>query len=142
MRELACRIRANQLYYHSCHNLVDGQAFFADHDFFKEAYKAHEKAYDRVIERMIGSGDYENLEVSQFHHDVATKLEGSPSVEVRNAEDYYRYALKIELGTIQMLEAIIRAEGITKGTENMLADLADKAEVRVYKIQARLQKRD
>ena len=139
MRELACRLRANQIYYHSAHNMVDGANFFSDHKFFAKAYKAHEAAYDAVVERMIANGASMELEVAEFHHDVATKLEGAPSTNAMNPEEFFQYALKLELGTIQMITAKINSEDLTIGEDNLLAGLADEAEKRIYKIQARLQ---
>ena len=139
MRELACRLRANQLFYHSAHNLTDGASFFGDHQFFEKAYKAHEEAYDGVVERMIANGKSMELEVAELHHEVATKLEGAPSIYAISPEEFFQYALKLELGTIQMITAKINSEEITIGEDNMLAGLADEAEKRIYKIQARLQ---
>jgi len=142
MRDLACRLRANQLYYHNAHNFIDGENFFGDHDFFADAYKASESAYDSVIERILGMGQGGELQMTQFHHEVASKLETAPAYEAENPEEYFRYALKVELAVIQIVGAYVRSGECTVGTENMLAAIADEAEQRLYKIQSRLQKHE
>lgn len=43
MKELLAHLRAMQLFAHAAHNLVNGPSFAPDHDFFGDAYAAHEK---------------------------------------------------------------------------------------------------
>ena len=139
MQDLLIQLRAMQLFYHSCHNLVGRQSFFADHEAFGEFYGALEGEYDSVAERMIGQDKVSELHLPTLMGKVAAKVQGLPSIEVKENIDFFKAALSLE----QQMQAIgtnVMKMGATEGTKNLIAQILDNSEVRVYKIKQRIKK--
>lgn len=118
-----------QLYAHMAHNLLGGETFHQDHEFFGELYAGYEGDYDSVIERMIGLG--EPMDLVKIQKDATSGLKAPKSIE-----QAYEEILLCEEELIAACEKL--AKGATLGTNNLLAGLADKAEMRVYKLKQRL----
>lgn len=125
MHKIATTLRTAQLYAHEAHNQSSGSGFFGDHQFFNDAYKAYEDAYDLVVERMIGLGicvDHKQLSeqaVDQFP----------------TSHDYYERLMELEAQLQREIDEELPEA--TTGTNNLLSGLADASEVRVYKMKQR-----
>lgn len=118
-----------QLYAHICHNTIGGETFLQDHEFLAELYAGYEADYDSVIERMIGLG--EEIDLVKIQKDAVAGLKAPKSFD-----SAYQEILSCEEELISACEKLAKSASL--GTENMLAGLADKAEVRVYKLKQRL----
>lgn len=134
--KLATLFRSAQLYAHHCHNLVKGNHFFTDHDFFGELYPLYEKAYDGCVERYLGLGNpsIDTIELAKGSLDMISDFpkEGGECNRV-----FYQAILKIEKGLVACIEDCIR-EKMSEGTRQMIGTLADESEMRQYKIRQRL----
>lgn len=122
-------LRAGQFYYQAAHNTVTGKEFFADHGFLGEAYDAYASAYDDVVERAIGLG--EELDVLKINGEAARISSG---LSIKSCEEILEQALEIEKSLIKAIETVGQ---VSKGTDNLIAGIADDAEKRIYKIQQR-----
>ena len=128
---IAIRLRASQFIAHNAHNLASGPTFFTDHKFFGKAYPAYEAAYDSVVERMIGLGEKPDLT------DITTKA-ARELYEYQDTTPIECYESLLE-GERELLDLIAKCcEEVSCGTSNLLANLADDAEVRIYQINQRI----
>lgn len=134
MDHLAVLLRTAQLTAHGFHNLTKGMAFFSDHEFFGEAYKAYESDYDDVVERDIGLGE------TTFDLAAITK-EAAEKASVYDPADM---AADEMCAVLLSMERLIQAEcerldpEATLGTSNLLQGIADRSEMRSYKLRQRI----
>lgn len=134
MDKLAALLRAAQLTAHNFHNTTKGVSFFADHEFFGEAYEAYEADYDAIIERDIGLGE------TSFDLAAITR-EAAEKAAVYDPSDM---AADEMCAVLLSMERLIQAEcerldpEVSIGTSNLLQGIADKSEMRVYKLKQRI----
>ena len=133
--EMAICFRAMQLYTHHAHNLVAHATFFSDHEFFGELYSFAEGAYDSLIERHVGTvSDQINLaEVVAKAHQKIVSLQST----VKENKTYYLETLKLVDYILAECEKY-KSAPVSIGTQNLIADLADKTEVIKFKIKQRV----
>lgn len=136
--DLAIQVRAMQLFYHSCHNLVGRSVFFSDHDAFAGFYEAMDGTYDSIIERGIGLYGPEIADLTTILKGVYGKIKGLPCAQAKENKEFFEASLQLENELNQKLNSCIVAEGMSEGTKNLLADIADKCEVRIYKLKQRI----
>ena len=123
-------LRAGQLYYQAAHNLTKGETFLQDHGFLGEAYEAFAEAYDGVAERSVGLGEKPDL----FKiNEESAKI--SSGLKIEDLDGAFEQALEVEKSLVKEIEQVGK---VSKGTDNLLAGIADESEVRIYKIQQRL----
>lgn len=137
MKELICLLRAMQLYGHSCHHLVKGTPFHSDHGFFADVYSEVEADFDSVVERSIGLYGDGHMNLQECLSSVMSKIADAPSINVESNKVYYDYQLKLEDRLTGLVKQIIAA-GVSPGTEQLVGNIADKSEVRKYKIKQRI----
>lgn len=122
-------LRYMQFYAHMAHNIIGGEYFFGDHEFFGSLYEDYEKAYDSVIERMIGLGESIDLAKTQK---AATQGLKAP----KTCKEALEEILSCEEDLCKALEGL--AKDASLGTNNLLAALADESEARQYRLKQRL----
>jgi DNA-binding ferritin-like protein len=133
MDSTVAQLRALQFLAHRAHNVVKGTTFFEDHEFFGELYPAYEKAYDDLVERIIGT-NAESLSICKVNKAAAEMSSVSPNET--NPEAFFRIILKGEKDLCAMIEESIEEQ--TQGTQNLLAQIADDSEKRIYSLKQRL----
>ena len=118
---------AAKLYANAAHHRATGPTFFEDHEWLGEAYAAYDAAFDGLAERAIGLGE-------QVDH-VAIYRE-AVALQSSNYDAAFASLLKLET---MIQDAISTAsQGASIGTQNLLAQLADDSEARVYKLRQKL----
>lgn len=137
MKELLYLLRAMQFYAHSCHHLVKGTPFHADHSFFGDVYSELEGDFDSVAERIIGLYGEESLELQSVLNGAMSKIADAPSIGVTDNKVYYQYLYKLDEKLKALIKQII-STGVSPGTEQLIGNIADKCEVRCYKVKQRL----
>jgi len=131
MKQIAVTLRGLQLFAHNAHNLAKGKTFLEDHEFFGELYAAYEAAYDDVVERMIGLGGDQDLNaITAEACDMAT------SATFSNNEQAFNVLLVTEKELCDQIKKERPKQ--SDGTQNLLQDIADKSEMRQYKLKRRL----
>lgn len=138
MKHLLALLRAMNLFTHSAHNLCAGPMFFQDHEFFGVVYAEIELDYDMLAERTIGVIGEEPLELSELIKEAAQILSDCPSVGVDDNRTFYKHLLAYEMKLNNVVENICRVKGVSQGTIQLLGNIADKSEARVYKIKQRI----
>ena len=131
MKNLAVILRASQLYAHMAHNLTTGCSFFSDHEAFGSFYNEYEKDYDDVVERIIGlTGDCDITAITKGACDIVEKTKFKDTM----------HAYSVLLATEKSICEVATAENkkATLGTQNLLQAIADRSEMRQYKIGRRI----
>lgn len=131
MEEIVIVLRYMQLYSHQAHNLVKGKTFFQDHDFLGEIYPAYEKDYDDVVERSIWIGKPVNI--MQTNQKASGLLSEDSELSI---ESCLRQLLSSEKFLCSAIEEV--KDEFSEGTRQMLGNIADKSEVRQYKLKQRI----
>jgi len=137
MLQLLIQLRALQLAAHNAHNLCARIVFFQDHEFFAEVYTFAEDSYDSVIERMLGLGMEQQLNMAQIISEVAKIVATAPSHTKEN-KDYFVYIQSKIQECNKMIEALCKDPKQSQGTIQMLGDIANEFEVKLYKISRRI----
>ena len=133
MDKIATTLRAAQLTAHNFHNMTRGVAFFADHEFFGEVYAELEGDYDAVVERCIGTG--ESIDLCEVTTNAAAK---SANYDCSDMAADEMCAVLLGLEREIQAQATEANKGATLGTQNLLQGIADKSEMRVYKLRQRI----
>lgn len=133
MDSIVIQLRALDFLAHRAHNVTKGPTFFEDHEFLGELYPAYETAYDDLVERIIGT-DVESLSICKVNKAAAEMSSVAPNETKPDA--FFRIILKGEKDLCALIEKSIKEQ--TQGTQNMLAQFADDAERRIYKLKQRL----
>lgn len=137
MIDLIICLRALQLYAHAAHNLAKHAVFFQDHEFLSEIYNTAEEDYDSVVERMIGIMGPESLDLKQITMTAASKMAQMP-LDVKNNAEVLSAILSEEIYVCSHIENFVRSGNLTVGFEQLLGDIANKSEMRQYKLKQRL----
>ena len=133
MDKIATTLRAAQLTAHNFHNMTRGMSFFADHEFFGEVYGEYEGDYDAVVERCIGTG--EAIDLCEVTTNAAAKSSNYDCSDMAADE---MCAVLLGLEREIQAQATEANKGATLGTQNLLQGIADKSEMRVYKLRQRI----
>jgi DNA-binding ferritin-like protein len=138
MIELLACLRALQLFTHHAHNLCARTVFLQDHDFFGSVYPEAESDYDSLIERIIGTkGEVSELELNSLMSAVMSKLSGAPSVGQKENKAFFVHQLKMEQTICSYVESLCKSGGLSQGQIQLLGDIAQRSEIRQYKIKQR-----
>lgn len=130
-------LRAMQIYAQNAHHLVKGTPFHSDHAFFGDVYSEISGDFDDVAERIVGLYGEEHLDLQNMLQSVMGKLSDAPSVGVEDNKMFYEYQMKME-EKLRMLVKQIVSSGVSPGLEQLVGDIANKAEMRMYKIKQRM----
>lgn len=133
MDDLATTFRAAHLYAHRAHNITKGKTFFQDHAMFGDLYEAYAKAYDDLIERIIGLDD-EKLDIAAINKKAAATLSATDGD--KTPEEMVKRLLSTEEKIRSLCDEINKKA--TLGTQNLVAQFADDSEKRTYKLKQRV----
>ena len=134
MLELSVLVRALQLSVHHAHLLCARAVFMPDHLLLGDIYGQAEDWFDAVSERMIGLGQESELELGAFMKAVSEKMKSMPSTGVKENSEFFVSVMGMLNEITDMIEKLCKEKGMSQGTLNMLAGIADQAEVFKYKV--------
>lgn len=135
---LVAHLRATHLYYHNCHNVVFGATFVADHDLFSDFYTELALDYDSVAERIVGYFGKDQLSLSKIMEDTADILKELPDPSALTVEAMLAGGKMADKELIVLCNMVDKMKDVSSGLRQLVGDIADKAEVRQYKLQQRL----
>ena len=138
LKELLVLLRSMQLYYHNCHQITNGANFVGDHSLFSDFYKQIEGEYDSVAERTIGLFGVGLLSLKGIIERVEDQLESLQEPEQNSPENMFAQGGLLEVRLQDWCDIIGTNEQVTIGTQNLIAQIADNSEARLYKIRQRL----
>lgn len=136
MKELVILFKALKLYAHAGHNLFCGPTFFSDHKMLGKLYEDYDETYDSLVERVIGLYGKDSIDLLQIQISSVDLLKSLP-LNVDNKQMFV-IILQQEKKVCDHIKKLINVEGVTEGTKNMLADIADKSEQRQYLLKQRV----
>ena len=136
LRLLLVQLRSMQLYYHNAHNLTKGKTFFSDHAAFNEFYSELDGQYDSVAERAVGLYN-EPLDLSIILPAINMNLQ-IVLKDYKSTQDMHKGGVLLEDELLKICSLVEVNPRATDGTKNLVADIADKAETRLYKLNQRL----
>ena len=120
----------------TCKNVV----FYQDHLLAERLYGSANEEVDGIAEKSVGvTGGIKAIELIDALEMMEEKLKSFP-VESKENGDLFKFCLKIEEELIQFCTKSEKEAKITLGLKNMLADIADRCEGRVYLLKQRLKK--
>lgn len=137
MKELMYLLRAMQIYSQSAHHLVKSTPFHSDHAFFGDVYESVAGDFDDVAERIVGLYGEEHLHLPAMLQSIANKLADAPCCGVEDNKVFYDYQYKLEERLKNLIKQII-ASGVSAGVEQLIGEIANKSEMRCYKIKQRM----
>lgn len=140
MHSLAVLYRALQFLAHMAHHFAKGCSFFEDHKFLGKLYGTYEENFDSLTERMIGKGSVvtvaDRMTLDLEATELLQELVGEDDFE--DMDDWFEMLLTGEQDLCAKIEKLASGKGISQGTLNLIAGLADESEVRQYKIGQRV----
>ena len=142
LRSLAVFARAVEAWFHAAHHAVSGVSFAADHaSLYDDIYKKAGAEFDGLIERAIGlTGVRALAEPSSILSEAAQTVSqwpaptGAPDVIAKAAVQVNGDFIQ---QVVQVADSLTESGMTTRGTDNMLAQMADDHEVFGYKLGAR-----
>ena len=134
LHDLIVLLRTIQLFAHAQHNLAKHNTFMQDHEFLAEIYTAAEGNYDDVLERCIGLMGESSVNLRMIQVQAAASM----PEPVKDNKQAFSALLTMEHNTCAMIEHLVRGGDLTVGFEQLLGDIANKSEVRQYKLSQRL----
>jgi DNA-binding ferritin-like protein len=136
---LLSHLRATALYYQTAHWSSKTALFYQDHLLFERLLGSVNEEIDGVAEKAVGLVGIDGISLLVSLKKVYEKVKTLPQAPTENAE-FFKAALGLEQELINLCTETEKVEGITLGFKNLLADLVDNAEGRVYLIKQRLSK--
>lgn len=136
---LLAHLRSLSLYYQTAHWSVKTSLFYQDHLLLERLYGEVGGEIDAVAEKAVGLTDCDAVHLPISLKKVYEKVKNLPQKPTDNS-DFFKSALQLEQELITLCTTSESMEGVSLGLKNMLADLADNAEGRVYLIKQRLNK--
>lgn len=137
MQELLIKLRLLQIFAQQSHNLIQSETFFGDHCFLEEVYKQTSSDYDSVAERTIGTLGDRPLHMHEILESVSKRAALLPPLA--SAPDVIFKALKVmEVDLCEFIEEAVRDEEVSEGTKQLIGEIANKSEMRQYKLNRRL----
>lgn len=134
--KIAAILRGGQIYAQHAHNRVCGTPFHSDHAFFGDVYGQYANDYDAIVERMIGLGESVN------GMDVAKKglqlVSNFPSDCGRDNRGFYEALTFLEAELCNDCEECVKSGEYSEGTNQLIGDICNRAEMRQYKLRQRL----
>lgn len=136
-QKLLAHLRALALYNQTAHWTVKNSVFMADHQLFERLYNEVNAEIDGLAEKAVGltGGDAVNLPMSLKM--IYEKVKALPSNCPENG-DCFKASLALEQEFINLCSIADKTPDATLGFRNLMADLADRAEGRVYLIKQRV----
>jgi len=136
MQDILVQLQAMYLFYRSAHVMASGHQFYQDHKLFKHFYEETQDAYDSVAERAVGLGRDEELNLTEITSKAASKCATLPFMPPEDA-DYFKASIGLERDMRNLCWKFIQ-EGCSEGTRQLLGDVMNLSEARVYKMKRRI----
>lgn len=138
--KLSAYLLAMKLCYHNAHHVASRISFFADHEAFGDFYSQLDDDYDSVVERMIGlySSDLANLQ--KILSLVSPLINNFPSNSTPDNSSLFSFMLNTENGLVNQVELICKSPECKESTKQLISEIGNKAEMRIYKIKQRIKK--
>lgn len=138
--ELLAKMRVLSMYYQTGHWQVKNAVFYSDHLLLERLYGEASSRMDQIAEKGIGvTGD---RSVVNLKNHLAAVMSAAANLPTEAAENsvYFQHALALEQELQSFCKVAESSEQASMGCRNMLGDIADESEARIYLLKQRLSK--
>lgn len=137
-QELLSQLYALEYYYKTAHWTVKNPQYYADHLLFDRLSDEASKRIDQVAEKGIGLTQNSSIVHLPSVLKMMFNLIKDLSYSTTDNAAYFQDGLKLETALIELCKKFNAIPGTSVGTQNMLQDIIDETEGRIYLIKQRL----
>lgn len=135
--ELLARLRTLEMFYKTAHWTAKNSVFYGDHQLFDRLSDEAGEHIDAVAEKSIGvTGSVDAVNLQKHLALVSQMCAQLPSNAPENVA-FAKSALPLEQSLLEFCKAA-DASDATLGTKNLVQDIADAAEGRIYLLKQRI----
>ena len=139
-QELLSYLKSLELYYKTAHWQVKNPIYYSDHLLLDRLSDESGKRIDEVAEKAIGvTGSVASVNLPEILKKVYGCIKDCPYESNENSK-YFEAALHLEEKLQQLCKQFDQAPETSVGVKNMLGDIADESEGRIYLLKQRLSK--
>jgi DNA-binding ferritin-like protein len=140
MYDIFVQLKAISMYYKTTHWQCKNSVYYADHLLLDRLYKESHEDIDTIAEKMIGIGmGIDIVDLPKCLKSVFNKVKDLPYNQNEN-KIYFEAALKLENELLELCSIADKNPKTSCGTKNLIGDIADEAEARLYLIKQRISK--
>lgn len=141
LQNLFVLLKATSSYYKTGHWQVKNTIYYADHQLLDRLYNESYARLDQIAEKIIGtSGNSAALNLNDIlkkEYEIIKSLPYTP--EENNA--FFQAGLGLEQRILETCKVIDSSPESSVGIRNMIGDIADESESRIYLLKQRLNKK-
>ena len=135
-QELISKLHALSMYYQTAHWQCKNSVYYADHLLFDRLYDEASERIDQVAEKAIGiTGNVAIVNLPEILKKTYNEIKSLTYAASENVK-FFEDALQMEEALLMFCTS--QEEGKSVGVRNMLGDIADESESRVYLLKQRL----
>lgn len=138
--ELLAKLRILSMYYQTAHWQVKNAIFYSDHILLERLYNEASSRVDQVAEKGLGvTGD---RAVVNLKHQLSLMsiVAAALPTEAPDNSTYFQASLKLEMELQEFCKVHDADPALAVGCKNMIGDIADESEARIYLLKQRLSK--
>jgi len=138
LQEVLVYLKALSEYYKTAHWQTKGQLFYSDHLLLDRLSSEAKVNIDTLAEKMIGTGvSPESLNLTDILKKQYEIIKGLPYNSPDNST-YFQASLVCENRLLEICKAIDSSPETSVGVKNLIAQIADDSEGRIYLLKQRL----
>ena len=141
LQSLFVLLKATSEYYKTGHWQSKNTVYYADHQLLDRLYSESYSRLDQIAEKIIGTSG--NLAALNLNEIIKKEYEIVKSLPYTPEENtiFFQTGLGLEQKILELCKVIDSAPESTVGIRNMIGDIADESESRVYLLKQRLNKK-
>lgn len=138
LQDLFCTLKALSEYYKTGHWQVKNTIYYADHQLLDRLYGESYARLDQIAEKIIGTtGNLAALNLNEVLKKEYELIKTLPYTPEENSA-FFQAGLSLEQKILELCAQIDAAPETTVGIKNMIGDIADESESRIYLLRQRL----
>jgi DNA-binding ferritin-like protein len=142
LQVIFAKLQALEMYYKTAHWQCKNAVFYGDHQLFDRLSSDAGAHVDALAEKMIGkTGQTQLVDLPSTLKRVYESIKSLPYSIEENVK-LFEAALVIEKELLQVCEAYDKAPESSVGCRNLIGDVADTAEGRIYLLNQRISKKE
>jgi DNA-binding ferritin-like protein len=141
LQDLLVLIKSMSGYYQTGHWQVKNSVFYSDHLLLERLYNETSARIDQIAEKMMGiTGNAALLNLNELTKKQYEIVKALPYNPAENSV-FFQTGLQCEQKLLELCKVIDSAPETSVGVRNMIGDIADESEARVYLLRQRLAKK-
>jgi len=141
LQQIFSRLQALNMFYKTAHWQCKNVVFYGDHLLLDRLSDDSYKFVDPLAEKMIGkTGDTHVVDLPVILKRVYEHIKGLPMSADENSR-YFEAALNLEQELLNICEQYDQSPDASVGCRNLIGDIADLTEGRIYLLKQRIAKK-